>query len=101
RLGAQPGVHPVSSRYGTSRDELAALLAGWGEPRYRVGQVWDGLWGVRRPLESLTALPAGLRSRLAEALPLSLVEVERRTGDGGDTVKWLWASGPDGAAVET
>jgi 23S rRNA (adenine2503-C2)-methyltransferase len=29
------------------------------------------------------------------------VEVERRTGDGGDTVKWLWASGPDGAAVET
>jgi 23S rRNA (adenine2503-C2)-methyltransferase len=91
----------VSPRYGATRDELAALLAGWGEPRYRVGQVWDGLYPARRPLESLTALPAALRARLGEAFPLSLTEVERRTGDGGDTVKWLWASGPDGAAVET
>ena len=89
------------SRYGASRAELATLLAEWGEPRYRVDQLWDGLYGARRPLESLTALPARLRTRLAEALPAALVEVERRTGDGGDTVKWLWAAGGDGAAVET
>jgi 23S rRNA (adenine2503-C2)-methyltransferase len=91
----------VSSRYAISRDEVAGLLAAWDEPRYRVGQVWDGLYAARRPLEELTAVPAALRSRLAEHLPLALVEVERRTGDAGDTVKWLWASGPDGAAVET
>jgi 23S rRNA (adenine2503-C2)-methyltransferase len=89
------------SRYGVDRADLAALLGSWGEPRYRAGQVWDGLYRARRPLDALTALPASLRERLADALPPALVEVERRTGDAGRTTKWLWASGADGAAVET
>ena len=36
------------TRYGATRDELAELLA--GEPRYRVDQVWEGLYrGLARP----------------------------------------------------
>ena len=33
----------ATSRYGATRAELDALLAEWGEPRYRADQVWDAL----------------------------------------------------------
>ncbi len=64
----------MSSRYGTTRAELDALLAAWGEPRYRAGQVWRALYRERRPLGSATTLPRGLRERLEAALPLALHE---------------------------
>lgn len=84
--------------YDVTRDELAAVLV--GEPAYRVRQVWDGLHvRVRRP-EELTELPAALRTALADALPAALHEVSRRSADGGQTTKWLWALG-DGAKVES
>ncbi len=53
------GVRVTVTRYGTSRDELAVLLA--GEPRYRVDQVFDALWRRRVPLEAATELPGALR----------------------------------------
>ncbi len=77
-------------RYGATRDELVALFAGMGQPRYRAVQLHEGLWAQRRPLEALTPLPRILRDELALRLPLSLASVLERSGDGGLTTKWLW-----------
>jgi 23S rRNA (adenine2503-C2)-methyltransferase len=90
--------HP--SRYGATREDVDALLASWGEPRYRGAQLWSGLWEQRAPLEQVTSLPAPLRARLAEALPLALDAVIDRTDGRDGTRKWLWRA-RDGAQVET
>ncbi len=88
------------SRYDLTRPELAALFA--GEPRYRVDQVWDGLYRQGAGPAELTTLPRPLRdrlaadARLAPALELAVESVS----DGGETVKWLWSL-VDGRQVET
>ena len=84
--------------YDVSAEELAALLD--GQPAYRARQVWDGLHRrALRPAE-MTDLPLELRAELDELLPAALSEVERRTTDGGGTVKWLFGL-HDGRRVET
>ncbi len=88
----------MSSRYDLDRGGLEVLLE--GQPRYRVDQVWDGLYRQGRDPEAITNLPLALRSTLAEHLPLALQEVARRTSDGGETVKWAWAVA-GGHTVET
>jgi len=87
-------------RYDATADDLASLLASWGEPAYRARQVWDGLHRRLREPAELTDLPLPIRARLARALPPGLVEAAERVSDGGDTVKWLWRL-HDGATVET
>ena len=90
----------MTARYHADSAAVADLLAEWGEPAYRARQLWDGLYLRRRPLEACTDLPAALRARLAEALPLALdLRVEQRSRDGA-TTKFLWAA-RDGAQVET
>jgi 23S rRNA (adenine2503-C2)-methyltransferase len=86
------------SRYDVDRDALGELLA--DQPRYRVDQVWDGLYRQLVTPEEMTSLPAALRTRLAEGLPMALTEVVRRVSDGGDTVKYLWHL-HDGNPIET
>jgi 23S rRNA (adenine2503-C2)-methyltransferase len=88
----------MPTRFDVDRAALAELLA--GEPRYRVDQVWQGLYDQGRSLDELTTLPRGLRARLADELPPALAEVTASVSDGGDTVKWLWALA-DGTRVET
>jgi 23S rRNA (adenine2503-C2)-methyltransferase len=90
----------VTTRYGADRDAYASWLAARGEPRYRTDQVWRALTEQRRALEDATDLPAGLRADLAAAFPLALTPRLVRRGDGGDTVKWLLATG-DGHEIET
>ncbi len=85
-------------RYDLSREALADLLT--QEPRYRVDQVWEGLYSQALHPEEITTLPAQLRTRLTEILPPALTLVTERTDDRGDTVKWLWSLA-DGALVET
>jgi 23S rRNA (adenine2503-C2)-methyltransferase len=84
--------------YDLSREELAELLE--GEPAYRTRQVWDGLHTRAQRPEEMTELPAALRAELEAAFPAALHEVSRRSADGGETTKWLWAL-HDGARVET
>jgi 23S rRNA (adenine2503-C2)-methyltransferase len=86
------------TRYGATREDLTSVLDGL--PRYRVDQVWQGLYAQLAAPEELTSLPKPLRAEVAEALPLALEVVAERTSDNGETVKWLWRLG-DGTQVET
>jgi 23S rRNA (adenine2503-C2)-methyltransferase len=90
----------MTARYSATRDGLAQLFASWGEPRYRVAQLFDGLWGQRLPLDDITTLAKPLRARLVDALPLALTPVTRQTSTDGQTTKWLWRA-HDGAQIET
>lgn len=88
----------MTTRYQCSRDELGDVLA--GEPRYRLDQVWTGLYQqLAEPLE-MTNLPIALRTRLDNALPFALEQQLRRVSDGGDTVKYLWRLA-DASPIET
>ncbi|NBU38515.1 MAG: radical SAM protein [Actinobacteria bacterium] len=78
----------MTTLYDPTRDELSTALD--GEPRYRLDQLWSGLYEhFLRPTD-ISTLPAALRSRLSSELPESLIEVQRSVTDNGDTVKFLW-----------
>jgi 23S rRNA (adenine2503-C2)-methyltransferase len=85
-------------RYGVSRDDLAALLA--GQPRYRVDQVWSGLYEQLVAPEEMTTLPRALRARIGELLPPALEPLDESVSDRGDTVKFLWGLA-GGGEIET
>jgi 23S rRNA (adenine2503-C2)-methyltransferase len=88
----------VPTRYDLDRDALGARLD--GEPRYRVDQVWSGLYEHASGLEELTTLPKALRARLADELPLALTPVTESVSEDGATIKFLWEL-EGGARVET
>jgi 23S rRNA (adenine2503-C2)-methyltransferase len=90
----------MTTRYAATRAELSELFNTWGEPRYRVNQLVDGLWTQRLPLDEITTLPKELRARLTDSLPLALAPVTQQTSTDGTTSKWLWRT-HDGAQVET
>ncbi len=85
-----------------SLDELEALFAEWGEPRFRAKQV--ARWALRHGVTSfdaMTDVPAGLRERLAAALRIGPLPVlAERSADDGATTKVLLDLG-GGDAVET
>ncbi len=89
------------TRYGASHAEVEALLASWGEPAYRARQLWEGLYGQRSSLDDITTLPRALRERIGSALPLAFETVTEAVAHDAMTAKWLYASGRDGAQVET
>ena len=88
----------ILSLYQPSRVELAELLD--GEARYRVDQVWQGLYEQFAVPSEMTNLPKALRARLTDLLIPALRTVLRRVSDGGDTVKYLWEL-HDGKRIET
>ena len=91
----------ATTRYGAARADVDALLAEWGEPRYRAEQVWDALYRQQVPLDDATALPRALRDRLADALPLALDALVEQTAHDGMTSKWLWSCARDHDQIET
>lgn len=91
------------TRFDLSRDAFADALG--NQPRFRVDQVWQGLYDKLTPLEQISNLPAALRETLAADLPSALVEVARSVTDDGPapdcpTTKWLWQLS-DGSQVES
>ncbi len=84
--------------YTPTRDELAQSLQ--GEPRYRLDQVWAGLYTQLAAPADITNVPKALRERLAAELPTALTQVVRKVSDRGDTVKYLWELS-DGGRIET
>jgi len=85
-----------------TQSQLADLLAGWDQPRYRAGQVWDWLYKklAADPAE-MSNLPKDLRGRLAAETRVSPLErvYEQRSGDA-QTIKWLFRLA-DGLTIET
>jgi 23S rRNA (adenine2503-C2)-methyltransferase len=88
----------MTTRYDLTRGEFTALLE--GEPRYRVDQLWDGLYQQLADPADITNLPKALRSRLDAELPLALTPVTESVSDRGDTIKFLWEL-EGGSRVET
>ena len=86
------------TRYGISRDDLASVLS--DQPRFRLDQVWKGLFDELATPAEMTNLPKDLRARLDTDLPLALAPVTETTSDRGDTIKFLWRL-TDGALVES
>ena len=94
-------VRPVSL-YDLTFAELSDRLATLAAPAYRATQLSE--WAYRHlatDYATMTSLPAALRERLAETLPLSSLEpVRELSADGGETVKTLYRT-VDGHLVET
>jgi 23S rRNA (adenine2503-C2)-methyltransferase len=88
----------TTSLYQPSRVELAELLE--GEPRYRLDQIWQGLYQNLSSPAEMTNLPKALRTTLSERLVPALGIIVRRVSDNGDTVKYLWEL-HDGKRIET
>ena len=86
------------TRYEPDRATFDALLE--GEPRYRVDQVWNGLYQQLADFSDISNLPATLRTRLDAELPSALTPVTESLSDYGQTAKWLFRLG-DGATIET
>ena len=84
--------------YELTRDQFAEFLA--DQPRFRVQQVMTGLYEHDLFPSEISTLPAPLRARLTDALPLSLSVAHEVATDDGDTVKWAFRL-PDGATIET
>ena len=78
----------TATRYDLTRDEFGVLLD--DEPRYRLDQVWAGLYEQLADPADITNLPKALRARLDGELPLALDLVAESVSDKGDTVKFLW-----------
>ena len=76
------------TRYDLTRDELGALLD--GEARYRVDQLWTGLYTQLKNPEDISNLPKALRSTIDELLQPALSLIRESVSDDGDTVKFLW-----------
>jgi len=85
-------------RYDPTRDELAAHLQ--GQPRYRLDQIWEGLYKQGADLEEISNIPKSLRQTLSEALPPALAPEAESVSRDGQTVKWLWKL-HDGHMIET
>jgi 23S rRNA (adenine2503-C2)-methyltransferase len=86
------------SRYDWTREELAELLA--GQPRYRIDQVWQGLYEHGTEPEAWTNVPKAVRAAVIQHLPTALETAAESVSDDGETVKWLWTLA-DGHQVET
>jgi 23S rRNA (adenine2503-C2)-methyltransferase len=88
----------VASIYECTKEELSTLLE--GEPRYRVEQLWHGLWTEGQSIESITTIPASLRARLVEEFPPALEVANDVASDHGATRKWVFRLNND-STIET
>lgn len=82
-------------------EELEALFAGLGQPKFRAKQVFSWLNKGVHSYEGMGNLPKPLREQLAEAYPMTAPTVERKQASAVDgTIKYLWRLA-DGNCIET
>ena len=75
------------SRYDVSRKMFSEMLE--GEPKYRVEQVWTGLYKDLRDPEGITNISKTLRATIEELLPRALVPVRESVSRDRGTRKFL------------
>jgi 23S rRNA (adenine2503-C2)-methyltransferase len=82
--------------------QLAELLAGWGEPRFRADQVWRWLYrSLVGDYASMKNLPSALRARLAAETDLALLApLAEQVSASGQTRKVLFKL-RDGQTIES
>jgi 23S rRNA (adenine2503-C2)-methyltransferase len=81
--------------------DLREVLAAWGEPAYRAGQILSWLYEQKvGSWEAMTNLPRALRLKLAEEFTLHSPALVRKQGSRDTTEKFLWRL-PDGALIES
>jgi 23S rRNA (adenine2503-C2)-methyltransferase len=87
--------------YDLDLPELQAQLAAWGEPAYRAGQIWSGLYQhLWDSPDQFSALPKKLRAQLTETFAFSHLEpIDSLESADGSTRKTLLRL-PDGQAIE-
>jgi 23S rRNA (adenine2503-C2)-methyltransferase len=88
----------VASIYELSKEELARELD--GEPRFRLEQLWRGIWIDNVAITSITTLPTSLRSELARKFPSGLRVTHDARSDRGATRKWVFQL-ESGSTIET
>ena len=88
----------MASAYEHTREEFAALLT--DEPRYRVDQIWRGLWVENQEIDAITTIPKTLRARLGEQFTTGLEVANDVQSDHGSTRKWVFRL-HDGSTIET
>jgi 23S rRNA (adenine2503-C2)-methyltransferase len=81
------------------RDLLERTLADLREPAYRGAQVWEWVSRGVHSYAEMTNLPAALRARLEESVPLSTLSLRAEAKSDDGTVKALFETG-DGRPVE-
>lgn len=88
--------------YDLTYSEVQALLAGWGEPRFRADQLWRWLYAsLAADWEQMANLPAGLRRRLAAETDLApLAPLTCQESANGQTRKVLFRLW-DGETIES
>jgi 23S rRNA (adenine2503-C2)-methyltransferase len=92
---------PKPDLYALDEAALRALMAEWGEPKFRAGQIWRNLYERRAAaFEAMTDLPAALRARLADRFSLGVLHVETELHSADGTVKRLYRL-HDGQLVES
>lgn len=85
---------------GYDRDELAALFAAMGEPRYRADQVFRGLHERRSmSFDEMTDLPKALREKLNQTAAASTLRIESKYVSVDGTRRFLMRT-KDGNPVE-
>ncbi len=82
-------------------DELRAAMGEMGQPAWRAGQVFAGLYRRRaRSVDDLADVPKSLRAALAERFSLAPLSVEGRLRSADGVEKFVFDLG-DGCVVET
>jgi 23S rRNA (adenine2503-C2)-methyltransferase len=81
------------------RSLLERTLTEAGGPGYRASQVWEWVARGARSYEEMSNLPAALRERLTELVPLSTLAVHKEARSDDGTVKVLFDTA-DGRPLE-
>lgn len=86
--------------YTLDQEALADLIEGWGEPRYRVRQLWEWLYDKRAAtFEQMTNLPKSMREHLIEEAVLGSLDLAEEQTSVDGTVKRLYRLA-DGQLIE-
>jgi len=87
--------------YDFSFEELEGIFMAWGEPTFRVTQIWEGLYShLWNSPDEFTNIPTALRIKLDDEFTFShLTSLKKIMSQDGHTTKTLLGL-PDGNAVE-